>query len=86
MSGDQGADVVVVKFAEKTVIQAKRFTGNVGNFAVQEIMAAISMYQAQKGMVITNSYFTPSARDLANVNNIELVDRDDLDELIIKHW
>jgi len=49
-------------------------------------MAAISMYQAQKGMVITNSYFTPSARDLANVNNIELVDRDDLDELIIKHW
>lgn len=86
LSGDQGADLVIVKFGEKTVIQAKRFGGKVGNKAVQEIMAAISLYEAQKGMVITNNYFTPAAVKLANANNIELVDRDALEELINKHW
>lgn len=86
LSGDQGADLVVVKFGEKTVIQAKRFGGKVGNKAVQEILAAISLYQAQKGMVITNNYFTPAAVELANANNIELLDRDGLEELINKHW
>lgn len=86
LSGDQGADLVVVKFGEKTVIQAKHFGGKVGNKAVQEILAAMSLYQAHKGMVITNNYFTPAAVELANANNIELVDRDALEELINKHW
>ncbi len=86
LSGDQGADLVVIKFGEKTVIQAKRYSGNVGNYAVQEIMAAISLYNAQKGMVITNNYFTPAAVELANANNIELIDRDGLEELINKYW
>ena len=86
LSGDQGADLVVVKFGEKKVIQAKRFGVKVGNKAVQEIMAAISLYQAQKGMVVTNNYFTSAAIELANANNIELIDRDDLEELINKHW
>lgn len=82
LSGDQGADLVVIKFGEKTVIQAKRYGGKIGNFAVQEIMAAISLYKAQKGMVITNSYFTPAAKELAKANNIELIDRDSLENLI----
>ncbi len=37
-------------------------------------------------MVVTNNYFTPAAVALANANNIELVDRNDLEELINKHW
>lgn len=86
LSGDQGADLVVVKFNEKTVIQAKRFGGKVGNKAVQEIFAAMSFYRAHKGMVITNNYFTPAAFELADANNIELIDRDTLEELINKHW
>lgn len=86
LSGDQGADLVIVKFGEKTVIQAKRSNGKIGNKAVQEIMAAISLYQAQKGMVVTNNYFTPAAIELAYANEIELIDRDGLEELINKHW
>lgn len=86
LTGDQGADLVVTKFGEKTIIQAKRYSGKVGNYAVQEIFAAMSLYKAQKGMVITNNYFTPAAVELANANNIELVDRDALEELINKHW
>ncbi len=49
-------------------------------------MAAISLYRAKKGMVITNNYSTPAADELANANNIELIDRDALEELINKHW
>ena len=86
LSGDQGADVVVIKFGEKTVIQAKCYGGKVGNKAVQEIMAAISLYKAQKGMVITNNYFISAAVELANANNIELVDRDGLEKMINNHW
>lgn len=86
LSGDQGADLVVVKFGEKTVIQAKCYSGKVGNYAVQEIFAAMNLYKAQKGMVVTNNYFTPAAFELADANNIELVDRNALEELINKHW
>lgn len=86
LSGDQGADLVVVKFGEKTIIQAKRYGAKVGNYAVQEILAAMSLYRAQKGMVVTNNYFTPAAVELANANNIELIDRDALEKLINKHW
>ena len=86
LSGDQGADLVVVKFGEKTVIQAKCYGGKVGNKAVQEIVSAMSLYKAQKGMVVTNNYFTPAAFELAEANNIELVDRSGLKELIRKFW
>lgn len=86
LSGDQGADLVAVKFGERSVIQAKRFSGNVGNKAVQEVLAAISLYKAQKGIVITNSYFTSAAIELADANDIELIDRNTLEELINKHW
>lgn len=86
LSGDQGADLVVVKFGEKTVVQAKCYSGKVGNYAVQEIFAAMNLYKAQKGMVVTNNYFTPAAFELADANNIELVDRNGLEELIRKFW
>lgn len=86
LSGDQGADVVIIKFGEKTVIQAKCYGGKVGNKAVQEILAALSLYKAQKGMVVTNNYFTPAAYELADANNIELIDRNGLEELIRKFW
>ncbi len=86
LSGDQGADLVLQKFGETTVIQAKRYGGKVGNSAVQEIVAAMSMYRAQHGMVVTNNYFTRSAVELAQVNKIELIDRPKLSELISKFF
>jgi len=86
LSGDQGADLVVLKFGEKIVIQAKRCAGRVGNKAVQEILGAISLYNARRGIVVTNSYFTSSAVELAKANKVELVNRAGLRDLINKHW
>lgn len=48
LSGDQGADLIVIKLGKKKIIQAKRFKGTVGNKAVQEIMAAIVYIKPKK--------------------------------------
>jgi len=85
LSGDQGADLVVNKFGEKTVVQAKRLGDKVGNYAVQEVAASIKHYDAQHGMVVTNNGFTNSARSLAASNDVELIDRDALNQLIEKY-
>ena len=85
LTGDQGADLVLVKFGERVVVQAKRHVGKIGNKAVQEIVAAVNHYNAVKGMVVTNSFFTPAAVAAARSNRIDLIDRDSLDRLVKKH-
>ena len=80
--GDQGADVIISKNGERTVVQAKRYKNSVGNSAVQEVVASIRYYNANHAMVVTNSYFTQAAKDLARVNNVELIDRNGLKRLI----
>lgn len=85
-SGDQGADLIIVKFGEKSVIQAKRHRDRVNNKSIQEVVAAIKHYKADTGMVITTSEFTPSAIELADSNNIKLIDRHELEDLIRKHF
>ncbi len=80
-TGDQGADLIASKNGQKIVIQAKRYSGNVGNKAVQEIVGAISYYNADKGYVVTNSFYTASAKALAQKNNIKLIDGHDLKKI-----
>ena len=80
-TGDQGADLIASKADRKVVIQAKRYVGSVGNRAVQEVVGAVSFYGGTEGCVVTNSTFTPSARALAQKNNIRLIDGASLDEL-----
>jgi hypothetical protein len=67
-TGDQGADLIACKAGRKVVIQAKRYSGSVGNHAVQEVVGAVSFYSGTEGCVVTNSTFTPSARALAQKN------------------
>jgi len=75
LSGDQGADLIIEKLANKIVVQAKRYSVPVGNKAVQEAVASMRHYGANEAMVVTNSSFTKSAIELARSNNVELVDR-----------
>lgn len=79
-SGDYGADLILRKDGRITVVQAKRYGAGkkIGVAAVQEVVGALAMYKAAEGMVVTNRYFTPQARRLANANGIRLVDRDEL--------
>lgn len=77
-SQDYGADLIITKRGYSMVIQAKRYDANVGTAAIQEVVAAKEYYQAESCMVVTNSYFTINALNLAEVNEVELRDRDDL--------
>ena len=81
-TGDQGIDVVVSKNGSKIGIQAKCYSGTVGNSAIQEAVAGKNYYRLDKAMVITNNLFTDSARQLANANSIVLWDRTILKEKI----
>lgn len=74
LSGDQGADLIISKDGEKTVVQAKKYNEKVSNKAIQEIAAAKNHYKAHNAIVVTNSSFTKSAIDLALSNNVELWD------------
>lgn len=81
-SGDQGADLLIEKYGRKIIVQAKRYSRSVGNSAIQESVAAKAYYKYDTAMVVTNSYFTKSAAELAAANNVELINRDKLSELI----
>src|SRR5659263_522024 len=75
MSHDFGADLVLTSSRKRIVVQAKRYSGNVGIGAVQEALGAVQYYHGTRGMVVASSGFTESARELAARSGIELWDR-----------
>lgn len=81
-SGDYGADLVLYGNNKKIVVQTKRYSKNIGVSAVQEIVSAKPMYNADESWVITNQYFTKNAINLARANNVQLIDRDGLSKMI----
>ena len=77
-SGDKGVDVLA-SGTENIAIQCKHGKTNVGNDAVQEIVAGSKYYEVKEQShyipcVVTNSEFTLQARELASVNNVHLID------------
>lgn len=81
-SGDQGIDVVATKGTTVIAIQAKCYSKPVGNHAIMEAVAGSKYYKANKTIVVTNSVFTKSARELAIANGVVLWDRVVLKEKI----
>jgi restriction system protein len=73
-SGDQGADLLVTGKGARIAVQAKGYADSVGNGAVQEVGAAMAIYQCTSCAVITNSRFTRLARQLAQANGCRLID------------
>jgi hypothetical protein len=85
LTGDQGADLVLGRFGEVAVVQAKRSNNKISNNAIQEVVASMKLYNAEKGIVVANNYFTKAAEKLASANKIDLIDREKLEELIINY-
>ena len=72
-TGDQGVDLIVTDGSQRIAIQAKLYSNNVGNDAVQQAVAGMAIYNCDRCAVITNSRFTNSARDLARANGCKLI-------------
>lgn len=79
-SGDQGIDIIAIKNGYRIGIQAKCYSGSVGNKAVQESVAGRNYYRLDKVIVVTNNFFTESAKKLAMTNLVVLWDRNILKE------
>jgi restriction system protein len=76
--GEYGADLIVRRDGKRTVVQARRWTKNVGVKAIQEAHTAPALYSCSGSMVVTNRYFTAAASKLACTNGVVLWDRDRL--------
>lgn len=77
-TGDFGADLIMRKYRKHYIVQAKRYNGSVGIKAVQEVIGAKEYYGIEHGLVVTNSYYTKAARELAEASGIELWGRNEL--------
>jgi restriction system protein len=58
----------------------------VSNKAIQEVVAGMKYYDLKKGIVVTNNYFTKSAIELGNSNDVVLWDRVILKEKISEYY
>ena len=79
-SKDYGADIVLHKDGITSIVQTKRYKGNVGSKSVAEIVGAMPHYKAQEAIVVTNTHFTPQAETLAREHGVRLIDREELIE------
>jgi len=81
-SRDMGADLIIESRSEKIAVQAKRYSGNVGNKAVQEVISSMGHYKADSGWVVATSGFTKSAFIQAKPYGIKLIGREGLRQLL----
>lgn len=75
ITNDYGADIIAYSSdGTKAVIQCKRYKGKVNNTAVQEVVAALAHYNADKAIIMTNSTLTENARLLAKENGVKVIE------------
>lgn len=80
-SSDQGVDVIATKNGKIVAIQCKLYSSAVGNKAVQEVCAGKDYYKAKYAVVVSNSTYTKSARQLAQNCGVFLLTTADLPNL-----
>lgn len=73
-SGDFGIDVIAYRDGHKYAVQCKYYSSPVSQPAVREAVAGMAYYDCDKAMVVTNNCFTSAAKELAEVNGVELVE------------
>jgi len=90
--GDGGIDVVAIDKSCGVLIQCKSSqSSSIGWDAIKEVVAGSNRYQAKmptikfKKVAITNQKFNSSAVEQANYNNVELIDRAEIDLLLKKY-
>ena len=81
-SGDFGIDILTTKDRITYAIQCKCYSQAVNNKSVQEAYSGKSFYKCMIAVVLTNNYFTESAKLTAAKNAVVLWDRDELIKLI----
>jgi restriction system protein len=91
-SGDGGVDGVIDQDAlglDRIYVQAKRYAdgNNVGSGGIRDFFGSLDRFKATKGLFVTTSAFTPSARETAEFlsKRIVLIDGRLLAKLMIRY-
>lgn len=91
-SGDGGVDGVIDQDAlglDRIYVQAKRYAdgNNVGSGAIRDFFGSLDRFKAAKGLFVTTSSFSPSAKETADFlsKRIVLVDGRQLAKLMIRY-
>ena len=84
-TADYGVDLICKRQGECIAVQAKRYRDKIGISAVQEVIGGMNYYDCTYGMVVTNSYFTKNAQELAEKSNVVLWDRDVISKIFHIH-
>lgn len=91
-SGDDGVDGVIDQDAlglDRVYLQAKRYAAgnNIGAGAIRDFFGRLDRHKATKGLFVTTSTFSASAKETADLlsKRIVLVDGDQLARLMIRH-
>ena len=82
LTGDYGADLILVKNGKRIAVQAKRYVGSVGVSAVQEALSGQAYYQCETAWVVTTGTFTNNALELAKKSGVKLIGRSDIGRLM----
>lgn len=87
--GDGGIDIVALKGRDGDLMQCKSSkSAHIGWDAVKEVAAGAARYQARfmgtrlRRLAVTNQYFTAGAQNQAEANQVELIVRTQLEELL----
>jgi len=85
LTGDYGADLILIKDGQRIAVQAKRYVGSVGVSAVQEALSGQAYYQCDTAWVVTTGAFTTNALELAKKSGVKLIGRSDIGNLMAQH-
>ena len=77
-SGDGGVDLLAVKDGVRYSVQCKRHNKTISRRAVSDAVGGLRQYDCSKAMVLTNSYLTAQAMQVAKANDCVVVDRQTL--------
>jgi restriction system protein len=89
-SGDNGVDGVIDQDAlglDRIYVQAKRYTDNkVASSEIRDFFGSLDRFKASKGLFVTTSSFSPSAKETADLlsKRIVLIDGPRLTQLMIR--
>ena len=78
---DQGSDVIAEMRGKRVVIQCRRRSPPIGHAAVQEAYVRQSSANTDYAAIVSNSSFTPHARQLAESAGVILLHQDALSQL-----
>ncbi|MGD6803933.1 restriction endonuclease [Rossellomorea aquimaris] len=83
-TADYGADLILKRNNDKIAVQAKCYGEDkkVGVGAINEVLGGAGYHNCNKKVVVTNRYFTENAIISATRNNVLLVNRDGLIQML----